>query len=120
MNFKKATRRHVVYKKGRSILLVVVVSTTLIVTTAGLLIGNFNNSSAGPQTISKQNKPSGAQVMPQGNNHKPAVKHDEPKLKISPLSLMQLGAFGLIIIALATSLSSINILKIEPRKFLVA
>lgn len=120
MNFKKSTRRHVVYKKGRSLLLVVAVSTTMLVTTAGVLIGNFNNARPENTTsVSRQTKPD-TQVMPHGDNHKSATKNQDSKLKISPLSLMRLGAFGLIIIALATSLSSINILRIEPRKILVA
>lgn len=48
-----------------------------------------------------------------------AVKSSDLKLKISAVTLLQLGAFGFTIIAFAVLLASANILRLEPRKILI-
>ncbi len=50
---------------------------------------------------------------------KKAVKASDLDLKISAVTLMQLGAFGFTIIAFAVLLASLNILRLEPRKILI-
>ncbi|MCP8853633.1 ABC transporter permease [Latilactobacillus sakei] len=58
--------------------------------------------------------------MTQGNPTKAkAIKASDLNLKINPLTLLQLGAFGFTIIALAVLLASANILRLEPRKILI-
>ncbi|ASN13432.1 ABC transporter permease [Latilactobacillus sakei] len=58
--------------------------------------------------------------MTQGNPTKAkAIKASDLNLKINPLTLVQLGAFGFTTIALAVLLASANILRLEPRKILI-
>ena len=58
--------------------------------------------------------------MTQGNPTKAkAIKASDLNLKINPLTLLQLGAFGFTTIALAVLLASANILRLEPRKILI-
>lgn len=64
------------------------------------------------------NRPSG-QLQQPGQAGKKAVKTSDLNLKISAVTLMQLGAFGFTIIAFAVLLASLNILRLEPRKILI-
>ncbi|MCT3528468.1 ABC transporter permease [Latilactobacillus curvatus] len=80
-----------------------------------------NGGPGGGQAPSGQtggNRPSGQMQQP-GQSAKKAVKASDLDLKISAVTLMQLGAFGFTIIAFAVLLASLNILRLEPRKILI-
>ncbi|WP_459128019.1 ABC transporter permease [Latilactobacillus curvatus] len=80
-----------------------------------------NGGPSGAQAPSGQtggNRPSGQMPQP-GQSVKKAVKASNLDLKISAVTLMQLGAFGFTIIAFAVLLASLNILRLEPRKILI-
>ncbi|WP_413526173.1 ABC transporter permease [Latilactobacillus curvatus] len=80
-----------------------------------------NGGPGGAQAPSGQtggNRPSGQMPQP-GQSVKKAVKASDLDLKISAVTLMQLGAFGFTIIAFAVLLASLNILRLEPRKILI-
>ncbi len=80
-----------------------------------------NGGPGGGQAPSGQtdgNRPSGQMPQP-GQSVKKAVKASDLDLKISAVTLMQLGAFGFTIIAFAVLLASLNILRLEPRKILI-
>lgn len=80
-----------------------------------------NGGPSGAQAPSGQtggNRPSGQMPQP-GQSVKKAVKASDLDLKISAVTLMQLGAFGFTIIAFAVLLASLNILRLEPRKILI-
>ncbi|ASN59232.1 ABC transporter permease [Latilactobacillus curvatus] len=80
-----------------------------------------NGGPGGGQAPSGQtggNRPSGQMQQP-GQSAKKTVKASDLDLKISAVTLMQLGAFGFTIIAFAVLLASLNILRLEPRKILI-
>ncbi|MFV0981350.1 ABC transporter permease [Latilactobacillus sakei] len=80
-----------------------------------------NDGPGGGQAPSGQpggNRPGGQ--MTQGTQNKAkSIKASDLNLKINPLTLLQLGAFGFTIIAFAVLLASANILRLEPRKILI-
>lgn len=80
-----------------------------------------NGGPGGGQAPSGQpggNRPGGQ--MTQGTQNKAkSIKASDLNLKINPLTLLQLGAFGFTIIAFAVLLASANILRLEPRKILI-
>lgn len=63
---------------------------------------------------------SGGQMTQAGQtNRAKTLKTSDLDLKISAVTLLQLGAFGFTIIAFAVLLASANILRLEPRKILI-